>query len=255
LIEREDVDGVAVVRLAHGTVNALDLELLSAITSTFRSLLSDEPRAVVLTGSGRAFSAGVDLWRIADGGADYLAAFLPALTAAFETVFGLDKPVVAAVNGPAIAGGCIFAACCDHRAIADVGAGIGVTELLVGVPFPVTAVEILRYAAGAPAARRAIIDAAVYEPAQALALGLVDEVVPAPALVGHAIAVARRLATTVPPDTYRLTKRQLHGETLERIERRRAEDDARVRELWTARVADGRIRAYMDEIRSRRSPA
>jgi enoyl-CoA hydratase len=250
LIEREDVDGVAVVRLAHGKVNVLDLELLAAITSTFRELDADAHRAVVLTGAGRAFSAGVDLWRIADGGADYVAAFLPALSTAFEAVFRAGKPVVAAVNGPAIAGGCIFAACCDHRVIADVGASIGVTELLVGVPFPTSALEILAYAAGPPAARAAILGGAAYEPVEALTRGLVDEVVPAPALLGHAIAVARRLAA-VPPDTHRLTKQQLHRATDERIARLKAEDDPRVRELWTARVADGSIRAYMQSIRSR----
>jgi enoyl-CoA hydratase len=250
LIEREDVDGVAVVRLAHGKVNALDLELLAAITSTFRELDADAHRAVVLTGAGRTFSAGVDLWRIGDGGAGYVADFLPALSTAFEAVFRVGKPVVAAVNGPSIAGGCIFAACCDYRIIADVGASIGVTELLVGVPFPTTALEILGYAAGVPAARAAILGGTRYESAEALARGLVDEVVPAPALLGHSIAVARRLAA-VPADTYRLTKRQLHAATDDRIARLRAEDDPRVRDLWTARVVDGGIRAYMDSVRSR----
>lgn len=254
MIELEDVEGVAVVRLAHGKVNALDLELLGAITSTFRELDNDAAhRAVVLTGAGRAFSAGVDLWRIADGGADYVAAFLPALTTAFEAVFDVGKPVVAAVNGPAIAGGCVFAACCDHRIIADAGASIGVTELLVGVPFPTTALEILAYAAGAPAARAAILGGTAYAPAEALARGLVDEVAPGPALVGHAVSVARRLAGAVPADTYRLTKRQLHRPTDERIARLRGEDDPRVRELWTARVADGGIRAFMAAITGRRT--
>jgi enoyl-CoA hydratase len=252
LIEREDVDGVAVVRLAHGKVNALDLDLLAAITDTFRALDGDAHRAVVFTGAGRAFSAGVDLWRVAAGGADYVAAFLPALTTAFEAVFDVGKPVVAAVNGPAIAGGCVFAACCDHRIIADSGATIGVTELLVGVPFPTTAMEILSYAAGAPAARAAILGGAAYGPTDALARGLVDEVAPGPALLGHAIAVARRLAGAVPPDTYRLTKRQLHRATDERIARHRGGDDPRVRELWMARVADGGIQAYMEGLASRR---
>src|SRR4051812_31145504 len=64
----EDRGGVAVVRLAHGKVNALDLELLHAITATFTELDRGDAAAVVLTGSGSAFSAGVDLWRILDGG-------------------------------------------------------------------------------------------------------------------------------------------------------------------------------------------
>src|SRR5262245_20613745 len=107
VIELDDVDGIAVVRLAHGKVNALDLELCEAITRTFAEIDASPARAIVLTGSGRTFSAGVDLWRLIDEGETYGQAFLPALIDAFEAVFMAGKPVVAAVNGHAVAGGCI----------------------------------------------------------------------------------------------------------------------------------------------------
>jgi enoyl-CoA hydratase len=252
VIERDEVDGVAVVRLAHGAVNALDLDLLRAITRTFEELDRDEHLGIVFTGAGRAFSAGVNLWHIAEGEPSYLEAFLPALVTAFETVFNTGKPVVAAVNGHAIAGGCIFAACCDRRIMADAAGRIGVSELLVGVPFPTAALEILGYAVGAQELRRAVFSGGTWEPARALERGLVDEVVPPAHLLERAVRAARQLGTSVPPDTYRLTKQQLQQEVNERIARYWPAHEPEVTRLWRARVRDGGIRSYMEQVTARR---
>jgi enoyl-CoA hydratase len=245
MIERDDVDDIAVIRLAHGKVNALDLELCEAITRTFAEIDAGSARAVVLTGSGRSFSAGVDLWRLLDAGPAYGEAFLPALIDAFEAVFTAGKPVVAAVNGHAVAGGCILVSGCDRRLMAAGGGRIGVTELPVGVPFPVSALEILRYALGTQRTREAVLVGATYEPEEAVAKGYLDAVVPPERLLGEVVATARRLAA-VPADTYRFTKDQLRRETVRRIAELRPVEDPRMAELWTARVADGHIRAYME---------
>ena len=74
------------------------------------------------------------------------ATFLPAMNQAFEALFAFPKPVVAAVNGHAIAGGCIMACCADYRIMAREPGRIGIPELLVGVPFPVVPLEIVRFA-------------------------------------------------------------------------------------------------------------
>jgi enoyl-CoA hydratase len=102
MLEVEQRSGVAVVRLRHGKVNALDLELLQALTAAVRNV--DESAPVVITGTGTAFSAGVDLQRIVAGGPSYVQEFLPALSAAFMAVFDRPGPVLAAINGHAIAG-------------------------------------------------------------------------------------------------------------------------------------------------------
>jgi len=246
MIEREDVDGVAVVRLAHGKVNALDLELLYAITDTFTELDAGPARAVVLTGAGRAFSAGVDLWRIIDGGAEYGRSFLPALTAAFLAVYRTGKPVVAAVNGHAIAGGAVLACACDRRLMAAGGGRIGVTELAVGVPFPQAAIDILRSVLGDRRTREVVFAAEAY-PAGA-AGRFVDEVVQPDELLPAAIATANRLATAIPPDTYRFTKAQLRPVIEAGIE-------PEVTELWLRRIEDGWIQRYMQDAVQASRPA
>lgn len=249
MIERDDIDGVAVVRMAHGPVNALDLELVRAITAGFAELDRDPSAAVVLTGAGRAFSAGVDLVRVAEGGPGYVREFLPALVEAFGSVFRCGKPVVAAVNGHAIAGGAILVCAADHRLMS--GGRIGVTELLVGVPFPVAAMEILTHALGGSAARSVVLTGATYEPEPAREIGFVDAAVSEAELLDRAVGVARRLATSIPADTYRHTKIQLHRDTEERIARWAADGDAAAARLWEAGVVDGRIARFLAEVLGR----
>jgi enoyl-CoA hydratase len=253
MLERTDDGRVAVVRLAHGPVNALDLDLLGAITDTFRDLDRGDHEAIVLTGTGKAFCAGVDLWRIVEGGPAYVEAFLPALVTAFETVFTTGKPVVAALNGHAIAGGAIFAAACDRRVMAAGKGRIGVSELLVGVPFPAAALQILRYAVGEQTQRDLVLTGVTHEPDEALRRGLVDEVVPADQALSHAVAAAHQLGTLIPPDTFRLTKNQLRRDTMERMTRDWPAERAEVARLWSARVTDGWIRAYMERVTKRTS--
>ncbi len=146
MIEIKVSDGIALVTLQHGKVNALDIEFCAALAARFKDLAASDAKAVVLTGQGKAFSAGVDLRRLSDGGADYIRKFLPALHALYDAVFFYPKPVVAAINGHAIAGGAVLAACADRRIMAQGTGRIGVTELLVGVPFPALAFEIVRFA-------------------------------------------------------------------------------------------------------------
>src|SRR6266852_4922794 len=136
--------GIAVMTLTYGKANALDIEFCEALAARFMELRKSDAKAVVLTGQGKIFSAGVDLKRLSEGGAEYIRRFLPALHRLYEEVFFHPKPLVAAINGHAIAGGCVLACCADRRIMADDSGRIGVTELQVGVPFPPLAFEAVR---------------------------------------------------------------------------------------------------------------
>src|SRR5262249_43491029 len=141
---------VALLTLAHGKANALDLELCEAIRVRVEECQASWCRAIVITARGSIFSAGVDLLRVVREGAPYVRRFLPALSRALETTFVGPRPVVAAVNGHAIAGGCILARAADRRLMARGAGRIGVPELLVGVPFPPVPLEIMRFAVPPP---------------------------------------------------------------------------------------------------------
>ncbi|MEE8192962.1 MAG: enoyl-CoA hydratase/isomerase family protein, partial [Gemmatimonadales bacterium] len=104
MIHREDRDSVAVLRLEHGKANALDAELVTALADEIDAIRSaDTPSAVVITGSGSIFSAGVDLFRFLESGEGYLDRFFQALIHCFHRLFVFPRPLVAAVNGHAIA--------------------------------------------------------------------------------------------------------------------------------------------------------
>ena len=189
MIELTSHGVVSVLTMTHGKANALDLELCTALTARLEEYRQSSARALVITGAGRMFSAGVDLVRVVSGGDTYVRVFLPAVSRAFETLFSLLKPVVAAVNGHAIAGGCIIACAADYRVMARAPGRIGIPELRVGVPFPVVPLEIMRFAAGTRA--QALINrGTTFQADEALAQGLVDAVVDLEALEDEAMAVA-----------------------------------------------------------------
>ena len=152
----------AVLTLASDKVNSLDREVFDEI-STFVRFCEEDPGvgALVLTGAGNVFSAGLNVSEILANEKSYTDALLDALSATFADLFRCPLPTVAAVNGAAIAGGCLLACACDKRLIAD-EARIGVTELKVGVAFPTVAVELLKHVAG-PHAEQLILDAGLLD--------------------------------------------------------------------------------------------
>ena len=241
LIHRDDV---VILRMAAGKVNAMSTEFCETLSEHFEEIRRSTARAAVVTGTGRVFSAGVDLLRLLDGGRAYVRTFLPALSAMLTAVFSHPKPVVAAVNGHAIAGGCVLACAADRRLMVREGARIGVTELLVGVPFPAVAMEIMRCAVAPHLFEDTILTGATYEPGDALGRGLVDETLEPELLLDQAIAAARTLAA-LPPPVFALTKRQTRQPALERLDRVGRSIDAAVEEIWTAPETLDRIRDYV----------
>ena len=235
---------VAVLTMQHGKANAMDTTFCEDILKRLDELRTSPARAIVITGQGNIFSAGVDLVRALDGGPDYFRQFLPPLRRAFEAVFFYEKPIVAAVNGHAMAGGCVLTCAADRRLMAQGTGRIGITELLVGVPFPVIALEIMRFATAPQHFERIVFSGATFAPEAAVGLGLVDEVVGADALLARAIAAAEVLAA-LGPEAFALTKRQTREPVRERLERDGPRFDPAVDALWYAPETAARIRDYV----------
>ena len=246
MIQRKQVsDNVTLVRFDHGRVSALDLDFLLAIRAELAAL-AETGTALVVTGTGSAFSAGVDLVRILEGGPDYVGKFIPALVGAFDDLFAYDRPVVAAVNGHAIAGGCVFVSCADHRIMADGKGRIGVPEQLVGVPFPAIALAAVRYGVGDVGVADLVNSGGTYLPAEALRRGLIDEVVSDAEMLDRSIAKAEQLAQ-IPPATFAHTKRSLRDRYWTEVETTGRQRDAEMLEAWKSPEVLAAIAAYVQK--------
>lgn len=245
MIDIRTEDGIAILTLAHGKANALDTEFCNALAARFDALRDDKAaKGVVITANGKIFSAGVDLKRLSEGGAAYVRAFLPSLHRLYEAVFFHPKPVVAAINGHAMAGGCILAACADRRIMAEGAARIGVTELLVGVPFPPLAFEVVRSAVPERFLSEVTYSGATYETDAALERGWIDEVVEAEDLIEDAVAIALELAE-LSPAAFAQTKAQIREPARERLARSGAATEKAVTEIWCADETLARIGDYV----------
>ncbi|MFQ5690782.1 MAG: enoyl-CoA hydratase/isomerase family protein [Gemmatimonadota bacterium] len=241
MIQVREHGQVAVVRLEHGKANVIDVEFCREVVRCLRELRAP---AVIVTGRASIFSAGVDLLRVLEEGPPYVRGFLSALDEFCDALFGFSRPLVAAVNGHAIAGGCVMACMADHRIMARGDGRIGVPELLVGVPFPPAPLEVMRFAVPRRHLAQVLYGGRTYGPEAARERGLVEEVVEPDRLIERSLDVAGRLAT-VSGEAFRLTKAQLRAPARARIRAAGREFSAEIEAAWTAPETMAAIRDYV----------
>lgn len=245
MIEATTHAGILTLRLAHGKASAMDLELVEGLALALAEAgASDDVRAVILTGTGSIFSAGVDLFRLVDGGREYAERFVPALSRMLLDAFAFPKPLVAAVNGHAIAGGCIMNLAADYRIMAAGNGRIGMPELLVGVPFPPSVLEAVRFAVPPQHLQALIYTGRTLTADDALRYGIVDEVAAPDALAARAEEIARQFAD-LPQQSFALAKRQLRDKAIHRAKRYTGEFGDDVRDLWADPATHEHVREYL----------
>src|SRR4030095_4268900 len=175
--------GIATVVLSRGKVNALNPAVVEELSAAFEALRGDTAaRAVILTGSGRFFSFGFDIPEFLSYTREEFACFLTRLTTLYRTLFSYPKPLVAALNGHAVAGGCMLALAADTAIVAEGNAKVALNEIGFGSSVFAGSTEMLQFRTGARASE-IVYSGAMYAPAEAQRLGLVSEVVPPDALL------------------------------------------------------------------------
>ncbi|WP_164516400.1 enoyl-CoA hydratase/isomerase family protein [Minwuia thermotolerans] len=208
---------IALLRLQRAPVNALDIDYCETVTRELIALAADgRACAAVLTGRGDCFSAGADLKTVPHYDAGEQRTMLRVLNRLFHAAYRLPVPLVAAVNGHAIAGGLVLALAADYRVAVDQNALLGVTEIRVGIPYPVTAIEILKAELRPEEWRKAVLTGDLFGPGEALARGMVDELRPASEVLSRSLEMAAHLAGS-PRETYAAVKRQFRAPALARM--------------------------------------
>jgi enoyl-CoA hydratase len=211
-------DGSAVVRMARPPVNAIDIEFAAELDGALTRLESDPAvRAVVLAGEEGCFSAGLDLKVLPSYDRAQQRELLLTFGRALLRLYGFPRPVVGAIDGHAIAGGFILAIACDYRIGGRGKYEFGLTEVRVGVPFPIAPLELVRAELGRETTRRLVLTARTAGPEEALGWGALDELHPVGEVEARALDVAGELAT-LPPGAYGRTKRLLREHAISRME-------------------------------------
>jgi enoyl-CoA hydratase len=228
--------GVRLLALDRPPANAITPALLNDLSTALDAAREDDDvRAVVLTGEGRFFSAGLDL----RGGIDFQALsstgtptdpFL-SLRDCLLNFLRFPKPTVAMLRGHAIAGGLILVLACDYGLGLNGEYRIGLNEVAIGASFPKAAFEIVRLRLTHQQASELLLGAALYPAGQATRLGVVDELLPTDSFEDAVFRRAARLGS-FPSDAYAHTKAALVAETIARIESESPEEAQRTAAVW-----------------------
>lgn len=189
--------------------NALDETMMHELTDAFQTLgRNSQSRVIILTGSGSAFCAGMDLNHLekyAGLGQNENLEDARTLMKLLHTIYALKKPVIAAVNGPALGGGCGLAACCDFVFAGRERAKLGVPEVRLGF-LPAVILHFLIKRVGSGAARELALMGGILDAVSAERIGLATRVVEDDRLAGEARTFALELARTTSPSAVSLTK-------------------------------------------------
>jgi enoyl-CoA hydratase/carnithine racemase len=211
-------DGIATVALNRPKVNAINEQVVSELRDVFRELALDKQvRAVILTGRGSFFSFGFDIPGFMDYPREEFHRFILSFSDLVQRIFVFPKPVIAALNGHAVAGGCVLAIACDRRIMVTGKAKIALNELTLGASVFTSIAEILKYTVGPRTAQLLLYTGKMNSAEEALAIGLVDKVVTAEDVNDAALGAANELAGW---DVFAFgsVKRLLRREALDRIE-------------------------------------
>lgn len=251
-MEIERIDELAVLRLRGGKANAMTHEFLSSLTALFERAEASDARAIVMIGYEKYFSAGLALPSLVGLDRPQLRDFMDLFGSTMLRVFRSDRAVVAAVNGHAIAGGCVLALMADVRIIADGAAKIGLNEVQLGIGLPSVVVEPLRMQVPKRSLVPIALEGQLFSPREALELGLVDEIAPPDALEARAIARAKSLARA-PRFGVAQVKAALRRPAIEEIEARTKEEQEKWLDTWYSPAARQLIESTVEKL-SKKSP-
>lgn len=249
-IRRSTKDGLLTVRLSRPHGNAINLELVEALIAVCDEAEADPGvRGVLLAASGKIFCPGLDLQELSRLDRPEMKHFLRRFNAGILRLFSFFKPLVAAIHGHAVAGGCVLSLTADWRILGR-GALIGLNEVRVGVPFPFGVTVLMSEAIDASRREEVALFGRNYKDDEAVAAGLAHELADAEGFDGYCLARLGELAEK-DPRAFSLTKRYLRSAAMERM---RAATDGHDEEFlgsWFSEPTQRRIAGIVRDLEAR----
>ncbi|CAO2642156.1 Enoyl-CoA delta isomerase 1, mitochondrial [Lemmus lemmus] len=226
LVEAEDKAGVAVMKFKNPPVNSLSLEFLTEFVISLEKLENDKTfRGVILTSDcPGVFSAGLDLMEMYGRNPAHYAEYWKAVQELWLRLYLSKLIIMSAINGASPAGGCLVALTCDYRIMADNPKyTIGLNETLLGIVAPFWFKDTFVNTIGHRAAERALQMGMLFPPAEALKVGVVDEVVPEDQVFSKTRSVMAQWLT-IPDHSRQLTKSMMRKAVADNLIKQREAD-------------------------------
>ncbi|MFH1699807.1 MAG: enoyl-CoA hydratase/isomerase family protein [Candidatus Zixiibacteriota bacterium] len=215
-VEISEYENIATVMLRRGKVNAFNEEAVDDMQEAFNSLASrSEIKSVIFTGHGKFFSFGFDVPELNQLPPEDFKRFLMKFATLYNTIYTFPKPTVAAINGHAVAGGCMLSIMFDYRIIIPDYAKVSLNEIAIGVPVFAGSIDVLKGLVGQRNAETILLTGDMYEPPQALTLGLVDKITAPSMLMEGARNKAHELGSKRSP-AYSIIKEMIRKPISER---------------------------------------
>jgi enoyl-CoA hydratase len=248
LVEVVRAGELAIVRMQGGKANALGAAMLDALRRAFDQVEASDAAGVVVTGTGNAFCAGLALPELIALDRPAMAAHIATFEAVMRRILTCRLATVAAINGHAIAGGCVIALMCDVRIMAATTAKIGLNEVQLGIGLPALVIEPLRIRVPAHAVAIALAGR-LHDPDTAAAIGLIDAVTDPTSLADAACTRAAELARS--PVAYAQIKAAILRPVLAAIDAHAEAERAAWLDTWFSDHAQRTLRAAVERITHR----
>jgi enoyl-CoA hydratase/carnithine racemase len=233
---------IATVTLDRGKVNALNEPMVEELTEAFQNLEEDgDTRSVILTGDEKFFSFGFDVPEFLGYPKKDFVKYLEKFANLYTSLFQFPKPVVAALKGHTIAGGCMLATACDYRLMVSGKAKIALNEMTFGSSVFAGSVEMLRFCVGPRNAQSILYSGAMYSAEEAFEMGLVDQVTTEDKSVEAATKLARELAQK-DASAFRSIKTLLRKPVVEEMLKRDKDSLFEMADIWYSETTRDKLR-------------
>lgn len=210
-------DKVAVIQLDRGRSNAINSEMVAELRQMIQNIEKDDNIAgLILTGKEGFFSAGLDLIELYGYDEQQIRQFWKDFLNLVTLMVGFRKPMVSAISGHSPAGGCVLALCSDYRIMAEGKYIIGLNEVPVGIIVPQSIFHLYSFWLGKATAYRYMLEGKLLNTEEAIASGLIDELVK-PETILHAAERSIRKYIQMESTTWQQSKRNLRAELLEKV--------------------------------------
>lgn len=246
-IHTEIDNNLALVRLERGKVHALTDQVIKELHNTFRDLENhDSVKAIILAGTGKFFSFGFDIPWFMGYSPQAFTGFVTKFAELYTYMFLYPKPVIAALNGHTIAGGCILATAADYRLMASGKSKISLNEITFGSSIFAGSVEMLKFCVGQRNAELILTTGAMYSPEEAHRMGLVDWVTSDEKLMDDARRIALNYAEKENP-AFASLKMMLRKPVAENMVAREGEAIREFVKIWYS----NKTREYLKKVEIR----